>query len=486
MLMKAHIRLVRSWFPILSFLALSGAAAVMAQDPNATVTIHATDPQAAEAWSDTGAFTIRRNGGTNFHQLIFYELSGTASNGLDYEQIGGTVEMPAGALAVSVTVKPINDSLVEGTETVLARIVPSPLQCPTCGYEIGQPDIAEVRIEDNDTGGTNHPPFIRLNSPVDGAEFTGPADIGLRAYAQDTEDRFFVRVEFFEGANSLGFGTFEPTACPAPYCPYFALTWSDVPPGEYTITARVTESGGLTSVSDPARITVLDPERPRSGLYAIDSGRYTACCGFAGNDLGYDLPTQAQIFVRLELDSLNNTASMAFLGEDAQTVFRVAPCGPEQPTYFSFTHGQVFSNRLVFHADPGPRSYWNYTVTYSAHSLRIDGGLRITQPFCADVPDKFGHTNVVATLLPRPPRIEGLERQGSNLRFHFTGEPPYDYFVEYTDVLHRPNWLSLTNFRAKVATIQALVSDPMTNGATRFYRVWKQHCLCRTPTRPAP
>jgi hypothetical protein len=69
------------------------------------------------------------------------------------------------------------------------------------------------------------------------------------------------------------------------------------------------------------------------------------------------------------------------------------------------------------------------------------------------------------------------------LRFNFTGEPPYDYFVEYTQSLPAQSWLSLTNFRAKIGTIQALVSDPVTHSA-RFYRIRKEPCLCRTPGEP--
>jgi hypothetical protein len=221
-------------------------------------------------------------------------------------------------------------------------------------------------------------------------------------------------------------------------------------------------------------------------LYQIDSGSFTACCGFGGNDLGYDLPTEAQSFVRLDVDPQNDTASMTFLHDDGQTVFSVIPCpfGPAIP--FSFDYGLVFSNRIVFHVDPGPRSYWNYTVSNSAETLRIDGVLGLVQRFCADVPDKFGHSNVVATLLPSPPSIEAVERQGSVFRFHFTGEPPYDYFVEYTDSLPAHNWLSLTNFRAKIATIQALVTDPLTNSAARFYRIRKQPCLCRSESTNVP
>src|SRR5438094_937429 len=91
-----------------------------------TVTIYATDAHASEAGLDPGTFTVTRTGSTNFRVIVFYNLSGTASNGVDYEQLGGSVQIPAGDLAASFTVKPIDDALVEGDETVVAEIVPSP------------------------------------------------------------------------------------------------------------------------------------------------------------------------------------------------------------------------------------------------------------------------------------------------------------------------------------------------------------------------
>jgi hypothetical protein len=79
----------------------------------------------------------------------------------------------------------------------------------------------------------------------------------LQAYAQDTEDHFDLRVEFFEGTNSLGFGTFFATTCPAPYCPFFQLVWSNAPPGRHVLRARVVDSHGAATVSGPISIEVI-------------------------------------------------------------------------------------------------------------------------------------------------------------------------------------------------------------------------------------
>jgi hypothetical protein len=142
-----------------------------------------------------------------------------------------------------------------------------------------------------------------------------------------------------------------------------------------------------------------------SGLYQVLSGRYSQCCGFAGGDLAHDLPTENQSFVSFTLDASGNVATMKFLAEDMQTVFRTIPCPPSGPIIFSFDHGLVFSNRTVFHVDPGGlpyQLYWNYTASNSANRLRIDGMVGTARSACADVPTRFSHSNVVAVLIPQP------------------------------------------------------------------------------------
>jgi hypothetical protein len=221
---------------------------------------------------------------------------------------------------------------------------------------------------------------------------------------------------------------------------------------------------------------------PTNGLYQIVSGRYTECCGIAGPFI-YPLPDSSQAFVQLTIDPQSNLAQMTILGQDARTVFRVPTIGLSSEFNFSFSDGIVFPDRIEFRGPstpPGPdQPSFSYTLSNSAGGLGISGTLTLPCLFCADVPTQFEHTNVAALLLPPAPVIEGLERGASLLRFRFTGAPPYDYFVEFTDSLPASNWLSLTNFRAKIEAIEAVVTDPLTNGPARFYRVRRQDCLCR-------
>src|SRR2546427_7523841 len=117
----------------------------------------------------------------------------------------------------------------------------------------------------------NEAPQVRFINPQDGQTFVAPTVVRLMAYAQDREDGYHVKVEFFEGTNSLGFGTFVPSLCPAPYCPSFVLTWSNVTTGAYTLSAVATDSAGASTMSDPVRIKVVELLRqPIVTIYASD------------------------------------------------------------------------------------------------------------------------------------------------------------------------------------------------------------------------
>jgi hypothetical protein len=92
------------------------------------------------------------------------------------------------------------------------------------------------------------PPTVSLASPANGASFTAPATINLAANAADS-DGGIAQVEFFSGSTWLA------TVTTAPY----AYTWSDVPAGSYSLTAKATDNLGATATSAAASITVAAP-----------------------------------------------------------------------------------------------------------------------------------------------------------------------------------------------------------------------------------
>jgi Regulator of Chromosome Condensation (RCC1) repeat protein/Calx-beta domain-containing protein/Big-like domain-containing protein len=227
------------------------------------VNVVATDSDAAESGAFTaifpGTFTFYRSGPTSNALTAFFTLSGSAENGVDYTRLTNEVRFNPGQAQSRVDVYPLNDNLVEGTENVLLTlqelgciaIVPPPPGC----YRVGPSNRAEVLIRDANTP-PNQRPYVQLNEPQNGDVFKAPTNIVLRAFAHDQEDGYQLTVEFFDGTNRLGQGEFVPTTCPAPYCPFYQLVWINPPPGDHTLFARATDSGGASSNSAPVTITV--------------------------------------------------------------------------------------------------------------------------------------------------------------------------------------------------------------------------------------
>src|SRR5207237_1237364 len=112
--------------------------------PKPTVTVAATDANASESGPDSGTFTISRTGSTGSALTVNYTLSGTAQNGSDYQQLATSVTIAAGASSATVTVTPIDDSQVEGNETVVLTLAAN------SAYTAGSPSSATVTIADND------------------------------------------------------------------------------------------------------------------------------------------------------------------------------------------------------------------------------------------------------------------------------------------------------------------------------------------------
>lgn len=227
-----------------------GFAQIGSSNTMPVVTVRATDPFASES-NDNGEFTLFRSGSTNETLNVYCIYRGTASNGVDYATLPNFITIPAGIRTTAVAVKPIDDNLVEGTESVELRLVPSPI-APPVNYTIGNPSNAVVYIADNDA--TSGPPFVRITLPNEGAVFPAPANIGICADAGEPGG-LIATVEFFAGTNSIGIRTNNPFGA-GPVNP-FCLIWSNVLAGDYTLTARAADTNGVTALSDPVHIRVI-------------------------------------------------------------------------------------------------------------------------------------------------------------------------------------------------------------------------------------
>ena len=69
-------------------------------------------------------FYIQRSD-TNGDLEVNYDLSGTATDGVDYTGLTGSVVIPDGAAGVRVDATPIDDAIAEGNETITLSIATS-------------------------------------------------------------------------------------------------------------------------------------------------------------------------------------------------------------------------------------------------------------------------------------------------------------------------------------------------------------------------
>lgn len=127
---------------------------ITAAETTTTVSIRATDAVAAETLPgrppNPGSFVVSRTGTTTSPLVVRLNVTGTASNGIDYARIPATITIPAGASTRSISVDVIDDSVVEPTETVIVSL------SAASHYRVSSSaGSARVTIADNDVQKSN-------------------------------------------------------------------------------------------------------------------------------------------------------------------------------------------------------------------------------------------------------------------------------------------------------------------------------------------
>lgn len=88
-------------------------------------------------------------------------------------------------------------------------------------------------------------PVVTITSPEHGATFNAPATVNIEVDA--TSDSDIVKVEFFASGSKIGEDVTHP----------YSFTWSDVPEGDYSLTATATGDAGATGSSPAVDISVM-------------------------------------------------------------------------------------------------------------------------------------------------------------------------------------------------------------------------------------
>lgn len=200
------------------------------------------------------------------------------------------------------------NSVPEGTHLLAAvALLPS-----------GSITSAPVRI----VAVTNIPPQVAITSPADNA-IVDQGDIPIRASASDP-DGSIARVEFFQGANSLG------SVATTPY----SVTWTEVPEGDYELTARARDNDGLVRTSAVVRIHVRVP--PPAGLVR---GPYLQSAN--PNSLVVRWRTDAASSSRVRYGPNPNNLNLSIEAADSVTEHEIQLTGLHPDTKYYYSIGSL-------------------------------------------------------------------------------------------------------------------------------------------------
>lgn len=379
--------------------ALTLAASTIAQNSLVpVVTVQATQPIATVASS--GVFTVFRSGSTDATLNVWYDLGGTASNGVDYAAIPPhLVTIDAGTTSTTILITPLtNPPSANAARTVVLTLTNSPLLTPV-NYEIGSPSRAVVFI-----AATNPQPVVAISYPANGAVFNAPANIPLIAKAYDAGGSVS-NVEFFANGADLGRGlpvVLDPPGMGGVTGLVYFFNWQNVPTNNYILTAVATDNAGAATTSAPVKITVQLPPTNLPPVVRLIS---------PPNGSVFRAPMQIPIFAfAADLDA--SVASVQFFasgtsigfGHPVTAVPPPLPPGPVQPPILIVA----------------PTNFWELTWTNPPVGVNIpltavasdDGGLSTTSnpvlvSILPSLPPPTNRPAIVRIVATDPVAIEG-------------------------------------------------------------------------------
>lgn len=351
----------------------------------------------------------------------------------------------------------------------------------------------------------NEPPTAWLTSPTNQSAFLTPATILITAEARDGDGEVS-QVEFFQGDASLGTVTGPP----------YAFTWSNVPPGNYTLTARATDDRGVTFTTPPAQVFVGIPGGSLTARAAVPPFQLdlTAAGALDWAYWGYLLPTSFdhKRTATVRISNLSRVGDGPLRRyNDNRTAFSWSDGTPTRAV--TGTRSGVYivglSNgfQITAPADPTPRrlkvhaglygararsevsltdfsapphldtslqsAYGNAYRVYAIEYAAASPGRALVFRHTADTifDSQFGNVTLAAATLEEVPvpRLVNPQWTAEGFRFAFGTESNRLYRVEYCDSLAPRNWTVLETVPGTGLEVPILDAAPAP--LQRLYRV---------------
>ena len=175
--------------------ATDTAVGTINDDDSSLVSITANDPVAGEP-SDNAQFTVSMTNASDTDTVIAYSVTGTASSGIDYSAISGTITLAAGVTLGTIDVSVVDDLIVEGDEDVTITLT---------SIVSGDADISIDSVNDDDTATIIDDDaatwqLTGVNSVNEGANATYQVDLLGTLQAGETAS---VQIAIADGSTSI-------------------------------------------------------------------------------------------------------------------------------------------------------------------------------------------------------------------------------------------------------------------------------------------
>jgi hypothetical protein len=192
----------------------------------------------------TATITITNNGPAITSWSLGYSYTGNQAL-----QQGWSGTWSQAGKAVTVTNASWNGSLATGASTQFGA------NFSVTGTNNNPTSFTINGVACTGSGGTTQPaPTVSITSPASAAIFTPGTAISLQATAAAGTGGTIASVSFFESTSTTT-NTLIATATTSPY----AVQWTNVPAGSYSLTAVATDNLGQSTTSSPVAITVEGP-----------------------------------------------------------------------------------------------------------------------------------------------------------------------------------------------------------------------------------
>lgn len=204
-------------------------------------------------------------------------------------------------------------------------------------------------------------PMVNLISPANGAVFVEPATVVLTAQVTAGSSAV-AKVMFYSNATQVA----ELTAPP------FAATLSNLPAGQYTLSAEAVDTGGLKAASSPVSVTVVPPTPATlTGIEPV--GALGVKIAWTGGNPPYLLQKKAALNDLAWTDVATTDDPQIVVARDSETAFyRVA--GPAGATVTPLT---VWMSGAAERPNPVDTAATGVgTVTVSGHTLQVNVAFR--------------------------------------------------------------------------------------------------------------